>query len=297
MHDLKTAKQKAWIAEQAEKARAAGRTASEPAPKKAAPVPAPAAAPVRLPAWPDSVRGVPNGILRSALFGLVKRGVRAHIARQTLAVVNGAEIIYTGERLDQGDLDVWSQCLHIARTHDLGLRVQVGTREFLRAIDRSGGGHDIEWLKRSLARLMECTVWIKDGKRVYSGHLLDFAGWDDETEHFAVEISRSAASLYGTDGWTAVELTQRQALKGDLARWLHAFYATHSHPYAYKVETLHSLCGSERGRLSSFRGDLRDACAVVADATGWTLTIDAADLVQVKKTGRRVRDNTRAPAG
>ena len=211
MHDLKIARQKAWI----ERRRAEGALApAEPAPTpKAAPVPAPAAAPVRLPAWPESVRAVPNGFLRSALFGAIKRGARAHMSRQTLAAVNGAEIIYTGERLDQGDLDVWSQCLHIARTHDLGLRVQFNAREFLREIDRSGGGHDIEWLKRSLARLMECTVWIKDGKRAYSGHLLDFAGWDDETEHFAVEISRSAASLYGTDGWTAVELTQRQALK------------------------------------------------------------------------------------
>jgi len=297
MQDLKTAKQKAWIAEQAEKARAAGRTASEPAPKKAAPVPAPAAAPVRLPAWPDSVRGVPNGALRSALFGLVKRGVRAHMARQTLAVVNGAEIIYTGERLDQGDLDVWSQCLHIARTHDLGLRVQFNAREFLREIGRRGGGHDIEWLKRSLARLMECTVWIRDGRKVYSGHMLEFAGWDEETERFALKISADAANLYGTDGWTALDLTQRQALKGDLARWLHAFYATHAHPYAYKVETLHQLCGSEAARMRDFRAELRAACAVVADATGWTLTIDAADLVQVKKTARRVRDNTRASAG
>jgi hypothetical protein len=222
---------------------------------------------------------------------MVKRGVRAHMARQTLAVVNGAEIIYTGERLDQGDLDVWAQCLHIARTHNLGLRIQFGAREFLREIDRNGGGSSIEWLKRSLTRLMECTVWIKEGKRMYSGHLLEFAGWDDETERFVIEISPSAASLYGTDSWTAVELLQRQALKGDLARWLHAFYATHTHPFAYKVETLHSLCGSAAARMRDFRTELRAACAVVAEATGWVMVIDSADLLQVKKTGRRVRHN------
>jgi len=289
MLTAKQKEQKAWIAEQAEKARAAGRTASALAPT-------PKDEPVRLPAWPDAVRGVPNGFLRSALFGLVKRGVRAHMARQTLAVVNGAEIIYTGERLDQGDLDVWAQCLHIARTHDLGLRVQFGAREFLRAIDRKGGGSSIEWLKRSLTRLMECTVWIKDGKRMYSGHMLEFAGWDDATERFVIEISPSAASLYGTDSWTGVELSQRQALRGDLARWLHAFYATHTHPFAYKVGTLHSLCGSEAARMRDFRAELRAACAVVADATGWVMLIDAADLLQVKKTGRRVRHNTRATA-
>ena len=292
----KIAKQKAWIAEQAEKARAAGRTASEPAPK-AAPAPAPKkAAPVRLPAWPESVRAVPNGFLRSALFGVVKRGVRADLKRQSLAVVNGTEILYTGERLDQGDLDVWAQCLHIARTHDLGLRVQFGAREFLRAIDRKGDGHSIEWLKRSMSRLMECTVWIKDGKRMYSGHMLEFAGWDDATGQFVIKIDPSAASLYGTDSWTGIELSQRQELRGDMARWLHAFYATHTHPFAYKVETLYALCGSTAARMRDFRAELRAACAVVADATGWVMLIDDAGLLQVKKTGRRVRDNTRATA-
>ena len=255
MHDLKIAKQKAWI----ERRRAEGALApAEPAPTpKAAPVLRPALVPVRLPAWPESVRAVPNGFLRSALFGVVKRGVRADLKRQSLAVVNGTEILYTGERLDQGDLDVWAQCLHIARTHDLGLRVQFGAREFLRAIDRKGDGHSIEWLKRSMSRLMECTVWIKDGKRMYSGHMLEFAGWDDATGQFVIKIDPSAASLYGTDSWTGIELSQRQELRGDLARWLHAFYATHAHPFAYKVETLHSLCGSERGRIRDFRGDLR----------------------------------------
>lgn len=31
---------------------------------------------VYLPVWPSAVRGIPNGVLRSALFGVVKKGVR-----------------------------------------------------------------------------------------------------------------------------------------------------------------------------------------------------------------------------
>ena len=41
------------------------------------PPPAPKPPPVedrRLPAWPEAVRGVPNGVLRSALFGAIKKG-------------------------------------------------------------------------------------------------------------------------------------------------------------------------------------------------------------------------------
>ena len=31
---------------------------------------------VQLPIWPESTRGVPNGVLRSALFGAIKKGAR-----------------------------------------------------------------------------------------------------------------------------------------------------------------------------------------------------------------------------
>lgn len=39
---------------------------------------------VRLPLWPDVVRGVPNGVLRSALFGAIKKGARPYLERQEI---------------------------------------------------------------------------------------------------------------------------------------------------------------------------------------------------------------------
>ena len=69
---------------------------------------------VMLPIWPDAVRAVPNGFLRSALFGTIRRGARRYMKRERIAALEGIEIYYTGERLDQGDLDVWEMILHIA---------------------------------------------------------------------------------------------------------------------------------------------------------------------------------------
>ncbi len=34
---------------------------------------------IQLPLWPEAVRGVPNSVLRSALFGAIKRGRRAYL--------------------------------------------------------------------------------------------------------------------------------------------------------------------------------------------------------------------------
>ena len=60
---------------------------------------------VQLPLWPEPVRAVPNGFLRSALFGAIRKGRRRYLKAEQLAALDGIEIRYTGQRLDQGDLD------------------------------------------------------------------------------------------------------------------------------------------------------------------------------------------------
>jgi hypothetical protein len=243
---------------------------------------------VVLPMWPATVRGVPNAVLRSALFGAIRRGRRAALYREMVATVDGVEVLFTGFRLDQTDLDVWSHCLHLARAQDLGMKAEFSGREFLKAIGRTGTGPNIKWLADVLVRLKAANVEVRDGGRVYIGSLLHQGGWDDATGRFSVEVNPNVARLYGDDGWSTVEHAQRQALKGQpLAQWLHGFYSTHTHPYAYKVETLLRLCGSQNGKLFDFRRELREACAKVSGATGWTMEVSEGDLLKVKKSGRR----------
>lgn len=247
----------------------------------------PAAPPkaVQLPLWPEPVRGVPNSILRSALFGAIKRGRRTFMQREPVASYEGVTILQTGPRLDQADLDVWEQCMHLARTGGLGTRIQFAAHGFLKATGRATGGKDVEWLKGAFARLASSVVEIKDGKRAYFGPMLHHGTRDDETGHYCIEINPAIVSLYGSDGWSAVEFEQRKALKRQpLAQWLHGFYTTHAAPYPLKVETIHRLSGSETEQLFHFREKLRKALGAVAEATGWTWEIDDADLVQIHKT-------------
>lgn len=42
--------------------------------------------PIQLPIWPDKVRGVPNSILRSALFGIVRRGRRMYVEERKMVL-------------------------------------------------------------------------------------------------------------------------------------------------------------------------------------------------------------------
>lgn len=109
--------------------------------RERAPEPAPKPAKVtRLPLWPEEVRACPSSVLRSALFGIVRRGRRKALERAILATWEGVTLRYTGWRLDQGDLDVWLAALHLAREHNLGVRVPVTVNEMLRTMGRSTAG-------------------------------------------------------------------------------------------------------------------------------------------------------------
>lgn len=254
----------------------------------------PAAPPkaIQLPLWPDPVRGVPNSILRSALFGAIKRGKRAYQDGVKKASVDGVTVVHTGPQLDQADLDVWEQCLHLARTGGLGVEIRFTGHGFLKAIGRSTGKSQHEWLKSALRRLMASLVELEDGKKGYAGQLLHHWYRDEETGHHVMELNPKIAAMFGADGWTQIEWEQRQALKKQpLAQWLHGFYSTHAAPFPYKVETLHQLCGSEAKRLDHYREELRKALDALAEATGWAWEINDADLVQINKkpTGSQAR--------
>ena len=238
----------------------------------------------QLPIWPESVRGVPNAVLRSALFGAIKRGKRAFQQGVKKASVEGVTVIYTGPQLDQADLDVWEQCLHLARTGGLGTRIQFTAGGFLKAIERGAGGKDIEWLKNAFRRLSSSVVEVSDGRRAYFGPMLIGGARDDETGHYVIEMNPKIVLLFGTDGWSSIEFKARRALKKQpLSQWLHGFYSSHARPFPMRVETLHRLCGSENKELRGFRLELGQALDKLADVTGWTWEIDNSDLVRIAK--------------
>lgn len=238
----------------------------------------------QLPLWGEKIRGVPNSVLRSALFSATKRGKRAYMERVKVASVDGVSVLFTGPRLDQADLDVWEQCLHIARTSALGTRIGFTAGGFLRAIGRNTSGANHEWLKGALARLAGSVVELKDGKKAYFGALINHGSRNDETGHFELELNPKIASLYNDDGWTGQDWEQRKVLIGKpLALWLHGFYSSHEMPYDYKVETLYKLCGSEAKEMKEFKRTLSESLPHLCAATGWNCRVEG-DKLQVFKS-------------
>ncbi|MBK1643019.1 hypothetical protein CKO12_14350, partial [Chromatium okenii] len=137
---------------------------------------------VPLPIWPKNFRGVPNGILRSALFGAIKRGRRAFQNNQRKASLKGVVIKFTGQQLDQADLDVWEFCLHRCRERGLGVKVEFLTYQCLRELKRSCGGSSAGWLRGALNRLLNATVSIEEGRFRYSDTLIKHYLYDDDAK-------------------------------------------------------------------------------------------------------------------
>lgn len=256
-----TPKQRAWIERRrAEGALAPAEPAPAPAPKKAAPV--------RLPAWPDAVRAVPNGFLRSALFGAIKRGARRYMQDELVAAVEGVEIRYTGQRLDQGDLDVWESVLHVVRMQELGSQCRITSYALLKLLGKTDTGSNRATLQTRIVRLRANALTVKQGRYTYIGGLLAGAAKDEETQEWVIELDAKMRPLFADDGFTQIEWTVRQALSGKpLAQWLHGFYASHAKPFPMRMETLLKLSGSESESPRSAQQTLCKALDAVSEAS------------------------------
>lgn len=242
----------------------------------------------QLPLWPEPVRAVPNGFLRSALFGAIRKGRRRYLKGEPLAAIDGIEIRYTGERLDQGDLDVWESVLHAVRLQELGSQCRLTSYALLKLMGKTDTGKNRATLHDRITRLRANALEVKQGRYTYIGGLIAGAAKDEETQEWVIELDAKLRPLYAADQFTQVEWAVRHSLDGQpLAQWLHGFYASHAKPFPLKVETLHRLCGSEATLMSDFAKTLRKALDAVSEASevhgeGFRYAIRG-DLVHVEK--------------
>ena len=127
---------------------------------------------VQLPLWPEPVRAVPNGFLRSALFGAIAKGRRRYINGEDLAAVDGVTIRYKGERLDQGDLDVWESVLHAVRLQELGSQCRLTSYALLKLMGKTDTGKNRATLHARIERLVANALTVKQGRYTYIGGLI-----------------------------------------------------------------------------------------------------------------------------
>jgi hypothetical protein len=223
---------------------------------------------VQLPLWPEPVRAVPNGFLRSALFGAIAKGRRRYMDGEQIAAIDGVTIRYKGQRLDQGDLDVWESVLHAVRLQELGSQCRLTSYALLKLMGLTDTGKNRATLQNRIERLVANALTVKQGRYTYIGSLIRFAAKDEETQEWVIELDPRLRPLFAADQFTQIEWSVRHALNGKpLAQWLHGFYASHAQPFPMRMETLLKLAGSEDANPRSAQQTLRKALDAVAEAS------------------------------
>jgi len=213
---------------------------------------------------------------------------------EQVAALDAIEIRYTGERLDQGDLDVWESVLHAVRHQTLGEQCRVTSYALLKLMGKTDTGKNRETLHTRVTRLRANAVEIKQGRYTYIGGLIDEAYKDEETQEWVIVLNPKLRALFTADQFTQIDWAMRRELDGQqLAQWLYGFYASHAKPFPMKIETLLSLSGSENVSLTSARQKLRkalDAVAKASKAHGERFSYEIRnDLVHVEKEASKAQ--------
>lgn len=217
---------------------------------------------VSLPLWGSEHYGAPVALLRSALFGVVKRGRRPMLDNQEIESWPDLRVVYTGKRLDQADLDVWLMAVQLHQEQEaagLGTTVYFQTNPFLRAINRSVGKPNREWLRQSIRRMVEGTVYIETAKREYGGHLIDDFDRCKESGLYYLRINPKLANLYAY-GWTRLAMEARLSLgSAQLHKALHGFVLSHTASPKQPLRVGHARLTALYGEGYSRRRDFLSA--------------------------------------
>ena len=244
---------------------------------------------VMLPFWSDEVRGVPNDMLRSALFNARnRRQKRVHFRDADITVVGDGRITYRGEELRQDDELVWLQALHLAREQPLGQRIEFTPYSFVKAVGWPIKGQSYERLKNCLSRMQATAVSIYS-KRLNQGvsvSLIRKFAWKDKNgrlDRWRVWIEPEMQQLFGNIHYTKLELEQRLTLPDGIASKIHGYYATHKEPYRVRTETLSKLCASNMDKKGFRKRLIRalDRLVAIGFLKSWRITDDLVDVERV----------------
>ena len=214
----------------------------------------------QFPLWGDPQRGVPNDLVRCALF-VATKGIDGQY-REDVPVFSqaGLNVTYSGPSLTQDHLDVFEAIMHLAREMPEGNAVRFTAHGLLKLIGRSTGKSDHERLLRSLKHLAASVITIKRKEGpVYWGSLLPEGAIYPEQGRYTVIINRQLIKLFER-GFTVIEWQQRKALaRSPLAKHLQLWLASHEKPYPVSVQYLRDITGSQTKELRYFRRRLKDA--------------------------------------
>ncbi len=209
---------------------------------------------LNLPIWANDKRGVPNSLLRSALFSAVQSKDRQFLKDKIVFSQQGIVIEYTGRQLNQDDLMVWETLVHLVKNESIGTEFKFTANFLLKEMGLSIGAESYDTLNETMFRLVQGALKVSYMNREYAGSLINAYALDKSTTVYDVSLNPRMINLYDCNQWTAINWAVQKRLKRKpLAQYLFTFYSTHKKPLPMKVETILALSGSRSKIVSQFK--------------------------------------------
>lgn len=248
----------------------------------------------QLPLWAESLRCLPNEIVRSSLFNARNRkSPRTYLKKTEIAVIGGGRITFQGEELRQDDETVWLQLIHLAKERPLGQSVEFTPYGFCKSIGWPICNSSYLRLRICLDRMQATALGIHS-ERLKTGvslSMLPIFAWQDQDgktlKKYRVQVAPRLVELFSDIHFTRLEWRQRLALPDGIATWLHGYFASHREPYPVKISTIKYGSGMTTERPAKVRELIARALAElerVGFLKSWEIV---GDLVHVKREARQ----------
>lgn len=196
--------------------------------------------------WPESERGIPNELVRCAVFSAKNRKERREVYRANapliVPVIGGGEVVYIGEELRQDDETVWMQLVHLAKEARSEC-VSFTPYSFLKAVQWPIKGTSYTRLLTSIRRLATSGLEVYSSRfdKGVSTKLIAKYEYSKGTDNpWKVQVfNKDDELLFLFDKlYSRLDWETRLTLPEGVSTWLHGFFSSHREPFDHKIETL-----------------------------------------------------------
>lgn len=194
----------------------------------------------------EDKRILPNAFLRSGLFGMVKKGKRALVKDEPIFSMSQYEVTFSGECLDQNDLELWDTLLYIAKERQVDSELRISLYDLCKQMNFNIGKNNYDRLISRTQRLQFGQIKIKKDKLQFGGSLINNYYIDENGDgKLVIEYNKKLMPLFKDKDYTFININIKHQL-GDsqLARWLYNFYESHKEPIPFQLDYIQKLCRS-----------------------------------------------------
>lgn len=268
----------------------------------------------------------PAHCLAPGLFQSFKRGTRGKLKLDTTYSYGEQQLRFVAfEPLDARDMRLLQGLVAMSGPHGIILKVKPDTdtgrqlrlllnpqldakkadalvvksklNELMREIGYETDGEQTRKdLKESLRRMASLTIFVTEGKREASFHLLSYMFDEDDGSLFVALNPRISETILGSSGFTRIEMSEVRALHTDPARLAHQRICAQISAGQESQFTLETVCGyiwysecsaaAARQRKVTARKVITELASI-----GWTITEYSKDKYNIKRPLHRQKEH------